>query len=194
VSQEVFFGEIATLLKAAGIPFMISGSLASSFYGEPRATNDFDLIIDPDATRLDRFLDSLPPQWYVSREAANRALADRSMFNVIDTEGAWKADLIIRKERPFSLLEFSRAIPATILGSKVLIVTPEDSILTKLERSIESDAQRQYRDALCVAVLNRDALDQVYLKQWAKDLGLEQLLTKLLTEATAISSQMTNDQ
>lgn len=124
MSQEIFFGEIATLLKAAGIPFMISGSLASSFYGEPRATNDFDLVIDPDATRLDRFLNSLPPQWYVSREAANSALARRSMFNVIDTEGAWKADLFIRKERPFSLQEFSRAIPATILGSKVLIVTP----------------------------------------------------------------------
>jgi hypothetical protein len=194
VSQEIFFGEIATLLKAAGIPFMISGSLASSFYGEPRATNDLDLIIDPDATRLDRFLDSLPPQWYVSREAANSALAHRSMFNVIDAESAWKADLFIRKERPFSLKEFSRAIPVTILGSKVLIVTPEDSVLTKLERSIESDAQRQYRDALCVAVLYRDALDQVYLKQWAKDLGLERILTKLLTEATALSSQMTNDQ
>jgi len=194
VSQEAFFQQIATLLKAAGIPFMISGSLASSFHGEPRATNDFDLILDPDAARLNRFLDSLPPEWYISREAAHSALAHRSMFNVIDTEGAWKADLIIRKDRPFSLQEFSRSAPATILGSQVLIVTPEDSILSKLEWSVESDSQRQYRDALRVAVLNRNALDLVYLRRWAKELGLEQLLTKLLAEASASPSQLTNDQ
>ncbi len=76
MSQEAFFAQIATLLKAAGIPFMISGSLASSFYGEPRATNDFDLVIDPDAANLNRFLNSLPPEWYVSSEAAlSRALS-----------------------------------------------------------------------------------------------------------------------
>jgi hypothetical protein len=187
VSQEAFFAQIATLLKAAGIPFMISGSLASSFYGEPRATNDFDLVIDPDAANLNRFLNSLPPEWYVSSEAAHSALANRSMFNVIDTQGAWKADLIIRKRRPFSQQEFTRAAPATILGSQVLIVTPEDSILSKLEWSAESESQRQYQDALRVAILKRDALDLDYLRRWAKELGIEQLLTKLLTEATATS-------
>jgi len=185
VNQEVFFGEIATLLKAAGIPFMISGSLASSFYGEPRATNDFDLIIDPDAAKLNQFLSSLPSEWYASPEAARSALANRSMFNVIDTEGGWKADLIVRKGRPFSLQEFSRATPATILGSHVLIVTPEDSILTKLEWSVESNSQRQYRDALQVATLTRNTLDLEYLRRWAKQLGLDQVFTKLLTEASA---------
>ncbi|MGD0541978.1 MAG: hypothetical protein ABSB33_10705 [Tepidisphaeraceae bacterium] len=193
MSQEDFFEQLATRLKAAGIPFMISGSLASSFYGEPRATNDFDLIIDPDASRLNRFLDSLPPEWYVSREAAHGALARRLMFNVIDTEGAWKADLVIRKDRPFSVQELSRGMPATILGCQVLIVTPEDSILSKLEWSVVSHSQRQYRDALRVAVINRKALDLVYLSRWAKELGLEPILAKLLAEANASTSQMTND-
>lgn len=183
MSQDDFLNQITKLLNAAAIPFMISGSLASSLHGEPRATNDMDLVIDPNAETLNRFVHSLPAEWYVSPDAANAALGQRSMFNVIDTEHGWKADLIIRKNRAFSVQEFSRKIPATILGARVSVVTPEDSILSKLEWSVESDSQRQYRDALGVAVLNRSALDLVYLRQWAKNLGLETVLAKLLAEA-----------
>jgi hypothetical protein len=100
---------------------------------------------------------------------------------------------VIRKDRPFSVQELSRGMPATILGCQVLIVTPEDSILSKLEWSVVSHSQRQYRDALRVAVINRKALDLVYLSRWAKELGLEPILAKLLAEANASTSQMTND-
>ena len=94
---------------------MISGSLASSFHGEPRATNDLDMVIEPSSDTLNPFVYSLPNQWYVSREAAHAALGRRSMFNIIDTQQGWKAGLIIRKNRPFSVQEFSRGIHATIL-------------------------------------------------------------------------------
>ncbi len=118
MNQEGFLHQITELLNAAAIPFMVSGSLASSFHGEPRATNDLDLVIDPNAETLNRFVRSLPTEWYVSPDAANAALNRRSVFNVIDTEHGWKADLIVRKDRAFSIREFSRRIPATILGGK----------------------------------------------------------------------------
>jgi hypothetical protein len=181
-NQEDFFRQLATLLKSAGIPFMVSGSIASSLHGNPRATNDFDLVIDSDIGSLNRFIDSVPADWYVSREAAQAALKQRSMFNVLDSAGGWKADLIIRKDRPFSLQEFSRKTPATIHGIEVAVVSPEDSILSKLEWSRESGSERQYHDAFGVASLNPNALDRDYLKQWAKDLKIQELLNRLLRE------------
>ncbi|MGD0388340.1 MAG: hypothetical protein ABSC42_05230 [Tepidisphaeraceae bacterium] len=180
--QEPFFRQLTALLERAGIPFMVSGSLASSFHGDPRATNDFDLVIDPSFDSLDRFLTSLPADWYTSKDAAQAALRQRSMFNVVDAGAGWKADLIIRKDRPFSLREFSRKVPATIFGIEVAVVSPEDSILSKLEWSRESGSERQYLDALGVALLNSKSLDRGYLQQWAKELNVEELLLRLLRE------------
>jgi len=91
--------------------------------------------------------------------------------------------LIVPKSRPFSQEEFSRKGPATILGVTASIVTPEDSILSKLEWSVESDSQRQYRDAMGVAILNRRTLDVAYLKKRATELCVASVLEKLLTEA-----------
>jgi hypothetical protein len=161
---------------------MVSGSLASSFHGDPRATNDFDLVIDPNLDALNRFVDSLPVDWYASKDAAQAAFKQRSMFNVVDAGSGWKADLIIRKDRPFSVREFSRGVSGTILGIRVSVVTPEDSILSKLEWSLESGSERQYNDALSVALLNAGSLDTTYLRQWARELNAEALLDRLLRE------------
>ena len=181
-NQEDFFHQLATLLENASIPFMVSGSIASSLHGNPRATNDFDLVIDPDPGSLNRLIDSVPAEWYVSRDAAQTAFKQRSMFNVLDSVGGWKADLIIRKDRPFSVREFSRKVPAIVLGVDVAVVSPEDSILSKLEWSVESGSDRQYRDALGVALLNLDSLDRSYLEQWAKELRVEESVARLLRE------------
>lgn len=183
IGQELFLARLTTLLAAAGIPFMLSGSLASGIYGQPRATNDIDIVIDPTNSTLDRFLKSLPKTWYVSAEAAIDALLRRSMFNVIDPETGWKADLVVRKERPFSLEEFRRRATMQVLGNALPVVTPEDSILSKLEWSRESASQNQYADALAVVSRNLKNLDREYLHRWAKELGLTSLLNQLLDQA-----------
>jgi hypothetical protein len=168
---------------------MVSGSLASGLYGEPRATNDLDLVIDPAADALERFLERLPRQWYVSAEAAREARQLRSMFNIIDTDSGWKADLIIRKDRPYSAEEFARRVPAQILDTSVAVVSAEDSILSKLEWSRESESERQYRDALGVAIQHRAKLDRDYLTRWGSVLGVGRQVSQLLT---AIDQQRPN--
>jgi hypothetical protein len=190
-SQQAFFSALIQQFNDCGIPFMISGSLASSVHGQPRATNDLDLVIDPSSDALERFLARTPPQWYVSTEAARDALARRSIFNVIDVEGGWKADLIIRKDRPFSVEEFRRRIRAQVLGVDVAMVSPEDSILSKLEWSAESGSQRQFADALAVAQMRGEDLDRGYLMRWAAALGVTQTLQRLFNEIEDVERKRT---
>ena len=88
---------------------MVVGSFASSFHGVPRSSRDLDVVIDPDPTSLQRLLADLPAvEYYVDPETALDALKRRSQFNVIDIGTAWKADLIIRRARPFSIEEMRR--------------------------------------------------------------------------------------
>jgi hypothetical protein len=165
---------------------MVSGSLASSFHGHARATNDMDFVIDPDEPALLAFVRSLPDEWYVSEPAARDALRRRSMFNVIDTASGWKADLILRKDRPFSESEMRRSVSANVQGTPLPLVSAEDSILSKLEWAKDAGSHRQYQDALGVAVVRWDDLDREYLKRWATELGVQEDLDRLLRDAAAL--------
>jgi hypothetical protein len=96
-------------LDRAGVPYMITGSVASSYHGEPRATRDLDIVIDPDPAGLDRLVAEFAGAGlYVDTDAARRALADRTQFNAIDATSGWKIHFLIRKDRSFSREEFGR--------------------------------------------------------------------------------------
>lgn len=82
---------------------MLTGSLASSLHGVPRATHDVDFVVAPTREQLRLLLERFKRMGlYVSSEAATAALAKKTDFNVIDFEGGGKVDLVIKKDRPFS--------------------------------------------------------------------------------------------
>jgi hypothetical protein len=188
MTQEAFLAEVARCLETAGIPFMVAGSHGSSYYGQPRTTNDLDLVIDPTPEQLDRFLALLGDRYYFSPEAAREAFQQRSMFNVIDFDEGWKADLIIRKDRPFSVLEFDRRQLGLLHGCNVPIASAEDVILTKLEWNKITPSDRQLKDALNVVLGQWPRLDQAYLHKWAPALGVVDSLNDLLRKAEALQS------
>ncbi len=107
---------VVTALDDAGIRHMLVGSFASMSHGAPRATQDIDMVIDPTPEALDRFAASFDPDRYYVSPSAQEALTSRDQFNIIDFTTAWKVDLIIRKDRPFSLSEFARRVPARGAG------------------------------------------------------------------------------
>ncbi|MCH8922312.1 MAG: F0F1 ATP synthase subunit alpha, partial [Planctomycetes bacterium] len=138
-----------------GIPFMVTGSMASVYFGEPRSTLDIDIVIDPTAGQLDDFLQSLGDDYYVSTETARQALRDRSMFNVIAYKTGWKADLIVRKDRPFSVAELARRQETRLQGVTAFVATAEDVILSKLEWAKQGESERQLRDVAGVIEILR---------------------------------------
>lgn len=164
-------------LDDAGIPHMLAGSLAGSFHGEPRSTQDIDLVIDPDTATLERFAASWPrPRYYVGD--ADTALANRSQFNVIDTATGWKVDLIIRRDRPFSRTEFDRRRPAAVLGVTTHVASAEDTVLAKLEWARDGGSERQLRDVVAILRTSGAGLDEEYLEGWAHVLGVADLLAQ----------------
>ena len=182
-TQATFLGRLIERLEKAGIPYMVAGSVGSSLHGRPRATQDIDVVIAPTQEQLDHFVASLGEAYYVSREAARDAFQHRTMFNVIDVEAGWKADLIICKARPFSLQEFQRRCRVDAMGQSLWVVSPEDVILSKLEWAKGRGSDIQFSDALGVAVVHQDGLDLEYLCKWAKEIGVEEDLRRLLSEA-----------
>ena len=179
--EEQAVGDLTRLLARLQIPFMLTGSVASSYHGRPRATHDADIVIDPTPQQFDALITALESAgFYVSREGAMRALRTRAPFNIIETEHASKIDLIIRRDRPFSKAEFDRRIVVDLaFAEDVAIVTAEDAILSKLEWArLAGDSERQLADAAGVVALN-PRLDSTYLELWSRELGVHDLWMRI---------------
>src|SRR3954463_1126794 len=142
----VILRAITTLLEVAEIPYMIVGSFASMVHGEPRTTQDLDIVIDPQPAALDHFLAHIDADaFYVDPDTARDALRRRAMFNIIDMRSAWKIDLVMRKNRPFSHEELARRAEQEVLGVIVPTASAEDTIVAKLEWAKHGASERQIR-------------------------------------------------
>jgi len=173
-AQGDLLGRITRLLDESRIPYMVVGSLASSFHGEPRQTRDIDLVIDPsDADVLLRFVDRLPPdELYADADAATEALARRASFNVIEPATGWKVDLIVRRDRAFSREELGRRIRVRLLDTDIHLATAEDTIIAKLEWATLGESERQLRDVAAILETQAGELDSEYLHRWIRDVGV----------------------
>ena len=173
MSVDDLFGRLRGALDAAGVPYMLTGSFASSVHGKPRATHDVDIVIDPSRTQLLALLGHFPEDsYYASVEGALDALNRRSQFNVIDFATGWKVDFIIRKSREFSRVEFDRRRGAQISGLSIDVATAEDVLLAKLEWAKEGASDRQIEDAAGILQAQGERLDRQYVRHWVGELGL----------------------
>jgi hypothetical protein len=164
---------VVAALDAAGIPYMLTGSVAAACHGGGRATMDIDLVIEPTAPQLEAVVATLAGAgMYVSREAAVEALAHRSMFNVVDTGSGWKVDLIIRKARDFSRGEFERRRPIEYEGTRLWVATVEDLIIAKLEWAKLGGSARQIEDVVALLRVTGAQVDRTYLSRWIAELDL----------------------
>ena len=164
---------IAGILEHARIPFMVTGSMASSFHGEPRTTRDLDVVIDPSPDALAALVAALPEsEFYVDAATADAALRERGQFNVVEISTGWKVDFIIRKERPFSREEFGRRVPTELFGQPAFIASAEDTIIAKLEWARAGESERQLRDVAAILAVSGDRLDHAYIDRWTQALDL----------------------
>lgn len=168
-----FLRSVVEILDAAQVPYMLTGSLAAAYYATPRATQDVDLVVSPEAASLNRVVDGLlEAGYYVDREAALEALRTRGQFNAIDPDSGWKVDLLLRRERPFSLAEFDRRGTASLLGVEVSLASLEDVLISKLEWAKLGDSELQRRDVVQLLDRAAERIDLEYVERWVEELGL----------------------
>jgi hypothetical protein len=175
LSLAEFLRQVVEVLEDAGIPYMLTGSLASAYYATPRATQDIDLVIDAGAEALERAVAGLGEAgYYVDRGAALDALASHGQFNAIDASAGWKVDFIIRRDRAFSRTEFERRETASLLGVDVSLASLEDVLIAKLEWSKLGDSELQRRDVVQLLERAGPRLDMPYVERWVAALDLSE--------------------
>ena len=175
-------------LEKLNVRYLIGGSLASALYGVPRTTVDADLVADLRLEHAEPLAHALANAFYVDAEMIRDAARQQRSFNVIHLATAFKVDVFVRKKRAFDESQFARRtsqIVATDPERTAFVASAEDTILAKLEwyHIGGETSERQWRDVLGIVKTQGERLDAEYLRHWATQLGVADLLQKILKEA-----------
>ncbi len=162
-----------------------TGSVASMLFGEPRFTNDIDIVVRMDE-RQSRLLAGVftGDDWYADPEAAAEAVRRRGMFNIIHVPSGLKVDLMVAKGDDFDQARFARVRQIAMPDGRMEpFASPEDVILKKLEFFREGGSSKHLRDiATMIAVQGREGLDWDYIVSWAARLGVQSELERVRPE------------
>lgn len=165
---------VAAVCERLGIPYRVVGSMASSLYGEPRATNDIDMLLQLDASRVEAFCSGFPsPDFYCSLDTARDAVRTRFQFNILHLASGLKVDIIIASDSEFDRAQFVRGGPLRVDDAhQVSVASPEDVIIKKLEYFKLGGSEKHLRDIVGILKVQAEAIDRAYLAEWIAKLGL----------------------
>jgi len=180
--------KVTGVLEKLGIPYLIGGSLASTLYGMVRSTQDSDVVTEMSLEHIQAFVTSLQNEFFIDEEMIAESIQNNSSFNIIHRDTMFKVDIFVPRPRPFQQSQLSRAQRQTFnLESEISakFASPEDTILSKLEwyRMGGEVSDRQWRDILGVMKTRAGDLDLDYLRKWARELKVTDLLDRALGEA-----------
>lgn len=180
--------KVTDVFEKLGVAYLIGGSLASTLYGMVRTTQDSDIVAEMRLEHLRPFVAVLQDEFYVDDEMVAEAIRRNSSFNIIHRETMFKVDVFIPRSRPFLQSQLARVQRQTFTFETEVtakFASPEDTILSKLEwyRLGGEVSDRQWRDILGVLKVRAGELDVDYLRQWARELKVSDLLERVLQEA-----------
>ena len=167
-------------LNRSGVVYYLTGSMASNYWGIPRTTHDLDFVIQLPMSAVPRILKEFRGDFYIEEAALRAAYQPPHQFNAIDTRSALKVDFWLPKPEPFDREMLRRRVQATVFGELAWISTAEDVILHKLVWNRISPSDRQLGDAAGIVAIQGDALDKIYMRQWAQELTVVRELELLL--------------
>ncbi|MGA2864717.1 MAG: hypothetical protein ABSF95_09540 [Verrucomicrobiota bacterium] len=179
---------VARAFEALRIPYFLAGSMASSVHGIYRATADADFVAAVRPEHAKPLVDLLHPAFYAEIEAIQTAAASHRSFNIIHLETMLKVDVFVARQDPFHLMQMRRRVLLSTDPegrTTFYVASPEDTILAKLQwyRDGGGLSDRQWTDVLGVLKVQGPALDRAYLDEWARELGLTDLLRRAVDEA-----------
>lgn len=178
---------VVDALTALGAPYAIGGSVASSFTGIARATQDADLVADLRIDQAAPLVWQLGEAYYADLERITQAVRLRRSFNLIHLKTLYKVDVFVAQDTPFARMNLSRRVLLDVedLDRALYFTSPEDIVLHKLVWYVEGNrvSDRQWYDLSGVLRIQGKRLDLEYLKSWAERLGLSELLARALGEA-----------
>lgn len=180
MTEKELLADCLRRLNRASVPYMLTGSMASNYWGIPRTTHDLDFVLQLPESAIASLTEVFAADFYLDPDMIRSAFRPPHQFNAIDTRSALKVDFWLLQPNPFEKTMFARRMSADLFGETAWICTAEDVILHKLHWHKMTPSERQIGDAAGVVAVQAGALDTDYLRLWARELRVADILEDLL--------------
>jgi len=174
--------KVVAVFEQLEIQYLVTGSVAAMAYGEPRLTNDIDIVAGIQAIHIRGLLESFPmDEYYLDEDMIREAINRFSQFNIIHPASGLKVDIMIKKETPFDQSRFSRIKrihPAADYAAN--FAAPEDIIIKKMEYYHEGGSDKHLRDITGMLEISGEIIDLSYIHDWSDRLGLLEIWQAIL--------------
>ena len=182
MEQSELLRFVVAAMERLGLQYFVTGSTVTIFYGEPRFTNDIDIVVDLPAGAVAEFCRQFPPDdFYVSEEAASDAVRRRSQFNIIHPAFGLKVDIIVPAATEFNQSRFQRARRVHAGPDwDASFSSPEDVIVKKMESFREGGSEKHLRDVAGVVRTSGADIDTAYIDRRAAAFGLSEVWHRIL--------------
>jgi len=182
MEQDELLRRAVETLDRLNLTYLVTGSMASILYGEPRFTNDIDIVVQLSPNRVGDFVRAFPSdEFYLDDEQIRQAVESRGQFNVIHPASGLKIDVIIPEMDEFDRSRFARARrvrPAS--DYEATFASAEDVIVKKLQFHAEGGSDKHLRDIASILRISRSEVDRDYVAEWADRLGLREIWDLIL--------------
>lgn len=177
MTETDLIGLFAVPLEKAGLPYMVTGATAAILYGQPRSTNDLNVVIDLKSADLPRLRAAfpeddyyLPPNEVIEVELRR---TQRAHLNALHHDSGFKADLYPMGTNALHKWAFPirRSVPDG--GHSISFAPPEYVILRKLEYFREGGSSKHLTDIRAMLDVSGDVIDRAVLAEWIARLGLQ---------------------
>lgn len=166
---------LSSTLERLGVPYLITGSMASTAYGEPRLTNDIDVVVALKPSQVADFCAAFPePEYFCSAAAVSQAVQRRFQFNILHPTSGLKIDVFVATDSPFDRSRLARGVrlPAGP-DFDATFSAPEDVIIKKLQYHREGGSEKHLRDIVGILKIRGEQIDRGYIADWIARLKLE---------------------
>jgi hypothetical protein len=166
------------------IKYFITGSIASMFYGEPRFTNDIDVVADIKLEHIRGLLKLFPEgEFFIDEDTLRDAIKNCFQFNIIHPTSGLKIDIVIPKLDDFNKSRFSRIKRVSPIKKTLAnLASPEDVIIMKMKYYKEGESEKHLRDIAGILKISGDEIGRDYIELWAKRLNLLDIWNAILNK------------
>ena len=184
MEQDELLRQVVDTLERLDLPYLITGSMATILYGEPRFTNGIDVVVQLPANRIDALVECFPSEeFYLDSERIRQAVAARTQFNILHPASGLKIDIMIPAMDAFDRSRFARATLAHPADdSEATFAAPEDVIIKKMQFYAKGGSEKHLRDITGVLQVSGTEVDRDYVAEWADRLWLRAIWDQILAQ------------
>jgi hypothetical protein len=168
----------------AGVPYMLTGLVASSYYDGPGCKNEAQFVLQISTDQLSAVALALGPNFKMDPQMAIDPVTMTMRYILKHEPAKFQFDLFLLGPDAHDQARFDRRRDLPFQGTTACLPTAEDVIIATLRWSKEATRENDMQTLNSVLASRLGKLDMTYLRKWTDQHGTQELLKQLLTNTT----------